>query len=46
MLNLLLLVERVEVAFYEAALQDAGLTGELEAFAQAVLAHERAHSAT
>ncbi len=42
-LNLLLLLERVEVAFYEAALQDAGLTGELKAFAQAVLEHERAH---
>ena len=29
-LNLLLLVERVEVAFYEAALEHAGLTGELD----------------
>ena len=42
-LNLLLLIERVEVAFYEAALRDAGLTGELKAFAEAVLKHEQAH---
>ena len=42
-LNLLLLVEYVEAAFYEAALQDAGLSGELEEFAAAVLAHEREH---
>ncbi len=42
-LNLLLLVEYVEVAFYEAALQDAGLRGELKEFAAAVLAHEREH---
>ena len=32
-LNLLLLVERVEAAFYKAALADAGLTGELEEYA-------------
>jgi rubrerythrin len=44
-LNLLLLVERVEVAFYEAALERAGLSGELEEFARAVLAHEREHLA-
>jgi len=44
-LNLLLLVERVEVAFYEAALERAGLTGELEEFARAVVAHEREHLA-
>ena len=44
-LNLLLLVERVEQAFYEAALKDAGLTGELKRFAKAVLAHERDHVA-
>jgi hypothetical protein len=42
-LNLLLLVERVEVAFYEAALERAGLTGELEEYARAVVAHEREH---
>jgi hypothetical protein len=44
-LNLLLRVEYVEAAFYTAALADAGLTGELETFAQAVLAHEREHVA-
>jgi rubrerythrin len=44
-LNLLLLVERVEVAFYEAALERAGLTGELEEYARAVVAHEREHLA-
>jgi hypothetical protein len=44
-LNLLLLVERVEQGFYEAALQDAGLTGELKEFAETVLAHERDHVA-
>jgi Ferritin-like domain len=42
-LNLLLLVERVEVAFFEAALEHAGLSGELEDYARAVLAHEREH---
>jgi Ferritin-like domain len=40
-LNLLLLVERVEVAFYEAALERSGLSGELEEYARAVVAHER-----
>ena len=44
-LNLLLMVEYVEKAFYEAALADAGLTGELEEFARAVLAHEEEHVA-
>jgi rubrerythrin len=44
-LNLLLLVERVEVAFYEAALERAGLAGELEEYARAVAAHEREHVA-
>jgi hypothetical protein len=44
-LNLLLLVERAEVAFYTAALADAGLSGELEEFARAVLAHEEEHVA-
>jgi hypothetical protein len=44
-LGLLLLVERAEVEFYAAALDTAGLTGELEAFARAVLAHEREHVA-
>jgi rubrerythrin len=44
-LNLLLVVEYVEVAFYEAALERAKLTGELEKFARAVVAHEREHVA-
>jgi hypothetical protein len=44
-LNLLLVVERAEAAFYTAALADAGLTGELEDYARAVLAHEREHVA-
>ena len=44
-LNLLLLVERVEVAFYEAAIERAGLSGELEEYARAVVAHEREHLA-
>jgi ferritin-like protein len=44
-LNLLLVVEYVEVAFYEAALERAGLSGELEDFARAVVAHEREHVA-
>jgi len=42
-LNLLLRVEYTEAAFYAAALQDAGLTGELEEYARAVLAHEKEH---
>jgi Ferritin-like domain len=44
-LNLLLVVEYVEAAFYEAALERAGLSGELEDFARAVVAHEREHVA-
>jgi Ferritin-like domain len=44
-LNLLLVVEYVERAFYEAALERAGLSGELEEYAGAVLAHEREHVA-
>jgi rubrerythrin len=44
-LNLLLVVEYMEVAFYEAALERAKLTGELEKFARAVVAHEREHVA-
>ncbi len=44
-LNLLLLVERAEAAFYTAALADAGLSGELEEYARAVLAHEQEHLA-
>jgi hypothetical protein len=44
-LNLLLVVEYVEAAFYEAALERARLSGELEDFARAVVAHEREHVA-
>jgi Ferritin-like domain len=44
-LNLLLVVEYVEAAFYEAALERAGLSGELEDYARAVVAHEREHVA-
>jgi Ferritin-like domain len=44
-LNLLLLVERVEVAFYEAALENAGLSGELQEYANTVLAQDREHLA-
>ena len=38
-------MEYVEAAFYEAALEHAGLTGELEAYARAVVVHEREHAA-
>jgi ferritin-like protein len=44
-LQLVLQLEYTQVAFYEAALRDAGLTGELRDFAQTALAHERAHLA-
>ncbi len=44
-LNLLLMVEYTESAFYTEALQQGGLTGELRAFAEQVLAHEEAHLA-
>ncbi len=43
-LNLLLLVERTEVAFYREALSGARLTGETQDFARAVLEHETAHA--
>lgn len=42
-LNLLLLVERTEVAFYREALAKAGLSGEMRQYAEVVLDHERAH---
>jgi hypothetical protein len=42
-LNLLLLVERTEVAFYRQALAKAGLSGEMHGYAEVVLDHERAH---
>jgi len=44
-LNLLLLIDRAEVAFYTAALENAGLSGELEEFASTALGHEREHVA-
>ena len=44
-LNLVLLVDRAEVAFYTAGLENAGLRGELQEFAQAALRHEREHVA-
>jgi rubrerythrin len=44
-LNLLLMVEYTESAFYTEALQQGGLTGELRSFAEQVLAHEEAHLA-
>jgi rubrerythrin len=42
-LNLLLLVEHTESAFYREALAGDGLTGELRSFAEQVLEHEEAH---
>ena len=44
-LNLVLAIEYTEVAFYQEALERGGLTGELEAYAQTVLEHEKAHLA-
>jgi rubrerythrin len=44
-LQLVLQLEYTQVAFYEQALRDAGLTGDLRRFAEAVLAHERQHLA-
>ncbi len=44
-LQLVLQLEYTQVAFYEQALRQAGLQGELRTFAQAALAHERAHLA-
>ena len=42
-LQLVLQLEHTQVAFYEQALRDGRLTGDLHGFAQTVLAHERAH---
>jgi len=42
-LNLLLMVEYAEVGFYELALQEGTLEGELLEFAEVVAKHERAH---
>jgi rubrerythrin len=44
-LQLVLQLEYTQVAFYEQALRDAGLQGELREFAQAALGHERQHLA-
>lgn len=44
-LQLVLQLEYTQVAFYEQALRDGGLTGELHDFAQTALGHERAHLA-
>ena len=44
-LNLLLTVEYAEAAFYQAALEAGGLSGELRSFAEQVLGHEREHLA-
>jgi len=44
-LQLVLQLEYTQVAFYEQALKQAGLQGDLRAFAQAALAHEREHLA-
>jgi rubrerythrin len=44
-LQLVLQLEYTQVAFYEQALKQAGLQGDLRAFAQMALAHERAHLA-
>jgi Ferritin-like domain len=44
-LQLVLQLERTQVAFYEQALKQAGLTGDLHDFAQAALGHERQHLA-
>ena len=45
-LQLVLQLEHTQVAFYEQALRDAGLKGDLRDFAEAALAHERQHLAT
>jgi rubrerythrin len=44
-LQLALQLEYTQVAFYEQALRDAGLTADLRRFAEAALAHERQHLA-
>jgi len=44
-LNLVLLLEYLEAAFYADAMRPGGLTGELRQFARVVGAHERAHVA-
>jgi ferritin-like protein len=44
-LQLVLQLEYTQVAFYQQALRDAGLGGELQEFAQTALQHERQHLA-
>lgn len=44
-LNLVLAVEYTEVAFYQEALERAGLQGDLAEYARIVLEHEKAHVA-
>jgi rubrerythrin len=44
-LQLVLQLEYTQVAFYEQALRDAGLQGEMRNFAQTALGHERQHLA-
>jgi Ferritin-like domain len=44
-LQLVLQVEYTQVAFYELALAQAGLKGDLRTFAETALGHERAHMA-
>jgi hypothetical protein len=44
-LQLVLQLEYTQVAFYERALREASLQGQLREFAQTALAHERAHLA-
>lgn len=44
-LQLVLQLEYTQVAFYEQALRDASLTGELRRFAEVALGHERQHLA-
>ena len=44
-LNLVLALEQTEAAFYQEALARGGLRGDLKAYAQVVLEHEKAHVA-
>jgi hypothetical protein len=44
-LNLVLAVEHTEAAFYQEALEQAGLQGDLKEYARIVLEHEKAHVA-
>jgi hypothetical protein len=44
-LSLALAMERLEIAFYETAIDDAKLSGELREYAETALGHEREHLA-